>query len=204
MHCKEKECSICETMLPFGEFYAMRKGRDTEPKLRPECKRCFNATTRRGIKKYKWGVERFILKQRFYNRLRYEIGRCSYAEAEAYLGCTWSEMTEHLMKHLPPGEKLANMDVDHVNECRHWDLVRDVESRYHIFNWRNLRLLSKPVHRAKTNLEQASVASQSTPPTHEQASSDNTNPVGGSTPDIRIYLTGCNPSIIHCEAGEIQ
>lgn len=198
MHCKEKDCSICEATLPLSEFYAMRKGKGSEPKLRPECKRCFNATTRRGINKYKWGVERFILKQRFYNRLRYEIGRCTYAEAESYLGCSWSEMTEHLMKYLPEGESLANMDVDHINECRYWDLVRDVDARYHIFNWRNLRLLTKPVHRAKTTLEHSSVATKMGSSTHERPTSGKSNPVDGSTPDIRIYVSGCGHPVIHC------
>ena len=139
-----KCCSVCGEWKGCGEFH-VRQSR---------CKPCAAAydwaynrseagkeVARRQIEK----PERIISK-RLVARMRREYGRMSDAQARCLLGVTtWQQVAEHLLPQLKPGQTMRDVQIDHVIE------FKSGEPREVVCHYKNLQLLTKAEHHAKTH-----------------------------------------------------
>lgn len=159
----ERKCKICGDTRPLSCFnkmgqYTSRKTGVARERWRPECRDCTIKLNHpeRLIKKATVGKsEVHILKTRTCNRMRLELGRMNTAECRALLGCTWPRLADHLMKRLYEGEDVRAFELDHIQPLKNFDIKADKEAREHLFNWKNLQLLTKEEHAAKTARERA-------------------------------------------------
>lgn len=161
-----KKCKICgETKIlgcfnRMGYWQSKRTGAIRE-RWRPECRDCTSRVTqpyKPVVRSMKAGADKValhILKTRTCNRMRLELGRMNTAECRSLLGCTWSHLADHLMRRLYEGEDVRSFELDHIQPLKNFDVKADKGARDHLFNWRNLQLLTKVEHAAKTARERA-------------------------------------------------
>ena len=153
-----KECGDCHGWFPTDQFPKQGKGKPR----RTECVVCHRArcydTERMRLRQQAYRQRDYVIvKNRVMSRLRDQIGRTDVNEALRYLGTDWHTATAHIVKlrdQLCPGKHLVECDIDHIIPVSQYNLRYDVDSRYIIFNWRNLRPLWRPDHRQRgTNLD---------------------------------------------------
>ena len=69
-------------------------------------------------------------------------------EAESLLGCSWQQVTDHLLAQLNPGETLKEMTIDHIIPFASVD-KRDREAMRRVCHYTNLQLLTLSQNSAK-------------------------------------------------------